>query len=204
MAEDTFASAYKTFRDLTHDDSPGLQPESTWSRARLEIDCSGLASDIELAALSDEALAVFWRLMPYAAWGLPDDPVVMGRMARVSPRRVSRLWPKLEPFFVRCNEGWRLAPNKWAQPYVATPRKDRVPLRHLFRRLTAFWGRACVYCGNVVDRLAIEHIVPKARGGNDELCNLTLACRRCNSKKGTMTAAEFGHPHVHEKAQRIQ
>src|SRR5262245_8034063 len=48
--------------------------------------------------------------------------------------------------------------------------------------------------------LQIEHIVPRARGGSNRVTNLTLACDSCNIKKGTQTAAEFGHPEVQAQA----
>lgn len=62
------------------------------------------------------------------------------------------------------------------------------------------WGRKCAYCGKGGVPLEIEHIVPKSRGGTDRVSNLTLACRECNQRKGNMTAAEFGHPHVQAQA----
>lgn len=187
------------------EESPGLQPESTWSRVRLEIHCAELIGDIRVQSLEPEALAMFWRLLAYVAYGsLPVDPIVIGRLANLSSRKVKRLWPAIEPFYERSGDHWVLKPNAWAFPYVVEPRTERMSLRHLFRRLMQFWGRACVYCGNNLERLAIEHIVPVARGGGNDLTNLTLACRSCNSKKGTKTAAEFGHPHIHDQAQRIQ
>jgi hypothetical protein len=35
----------------------------------------------------------------------------------------------------------------------------------------------------------VEHIVPSARGGADDLDNLALACRACNLRKGTAVEA---------------
>lgn len=196
--------AFLEFQRLDKFDSPGLQEISTFSRTRVEIRCADMAGDWELALLPDNALALFWRLMPYAPWGLPADPEQMARMARCGAAKVRRLWPLLEPFFERYDGGWHLRERAWLTPYLLPQVQARVPLRHLFRQLVAFWGRQCVYCLDGVSRLAIEHIVPKARGGGDELTNLTLACHSCNSRKGTKTAAEFGHPHIHARAQRIQ
>lgn len=62
------------------------------------------------------------------------------------------------------------------------------------------WGRRCAYCGATNVPLEIEHIIPKGRGGTDRVSNLTLACHACNLKKGTQTAAEFGHPEVYARA----
>jgi 5-methylcytosine-specific restriction endonuclease McrA len=62
--------------------------------------------------------------------------------------------------------------------------------------------RTCVYCKKTGVPLEIDHIVPRSRGGVDSVRNLTLACQRCNQKKGNRTAAEFGHPEV-EKLARL-
>jgi hypothetical protein len=64
------------------------------------------------------------------------------------------------------------------------------------------WGRKCAYCGKTGVPLEIEHIVPRARGGSQRVSNLTLACEPCNTKKGTQTAGEFGHPAVQAQAKR--
>jgi 5-methylcytosine-specific restriction endonuclease McrA len=62
------------------------------------------------------------------------------------------------------------------------------------------WGRKCAYCGKNNIPLEIEHIVPKSRGGTDRISNLTLTCNNCNTKKGNMTADEFGYPEVQKQA----
>ncbi len=64
------------------------------------------------------------------------------------------------------------------------------------------WHRTCVYCQAKDVPFQVEHIIPKARGGSDRLANLTLACQRCNLKKGTQTAAEFGFPAVQAQARQ--
>jgi hypothetical protein len=51
----------------------------------------------------------------------------------------------------------------------------------------------CGYCQSlqkyVLGVLEIEHIIPKASGGNDNEENLWLSCRLCNSYKGIQTKA---------------
>lgn len=44
-------------------------------------------------------------------------------------------------------------------------------------------GHACQYCGDGED-LTCDHVMPLARGGTNDLDNLTTACRSCNSSKG--------------------
>lgn len=54
-------------------------------------------------------------------------------------------------------------------------------------------GDRCGYCLSrqefVFAPLEIEHIVPTSRGGSDEVENLWLACRLCNSYKGSQIEA---------------
>jgi len=65
------------------------------------------------------------------------------------------------------------------------------------------WGRECAYCGTKNVPLQIEHIHPKAKGGSNQVSNLTLACQPCNLRKGSQPIDEFlkGKP---EALKRIQ
>jgi 5-methylcytosine-specific restriction endonuclease McrA len=53
------------------------------------------------------------------------------------------------------------------------------------------WGRKCAYCGVENVPLQIEHIHPKSKGGSNRVSNLTLACQKCNQKKGNRPVEEF-------------
>jgi 5-methylcytosine-specific restriction endonuclease McrA len=53
------------------------------------------------------------------------------------------------------------------------------------------WERKCAYCAKENVALQIEHIVPRAKGGSDRVSNLTLACEKCNTAKGTQDIAVF-------------
>lgn len=61
-------------------------------------------------------------------------------------------------------------------------------------RVRAQANYQCGYCRShqryVLGVLEIEHITPKAAGGSNEEENLWLACRLCNSYKGTQTHAK--------------
>lgn len=158
--------------------------------------------DNEFRLLSPKAVGVFLRLLPYAAHSLPVNVKSIARFAGVSDKVMARVWPELEPLFERRDTLYVLRPSDWFT--VQSVSVERQRLRHLLDTLVAFWGSACVYCGDEASELEIEHIVPITRGGTDELTNLTLACKKCNMAKRTKTAAEFGHPHIHELAKRIQ
>ncbi len=51
----------------------------------------------------------------------------------------------------------------------------------------------CFYCGEKLTRKtrSIDHRIPLKRGGTNDKENLVPSCRRCNSRKHSMTAEEF-------------
>jgi len=53
-------------------------------------------------------------------------------------------------------------------------------------------GYCCRYCGQEDPPLSIDHIVPRCQGGGDELENLAVACRSCNSRKNGRTPEQAG------------
>ena len=57
--------------------------------------------------------------------------------------------------------------------------------------LLAKFGHQCAYCGEQNVPLEIEHIDPKANGGTNRISNLTIACRPCNQKKGSLSIEAF-------------
>lgn len=71
--------------------------------------------------------------------------------------------------------------------YVRVPYKE-IPLtrRNVLERDT----NTCQYCKAKGDRLTIDHVIPRSRGGGDTWENLVAACVRCNVKKGNRTPKE--------------
>lgn len=79
---------------------------------------------------------------------------------------------------------------KAPKPKVPGPPR-RLPKRELIEIRD---GKRCRYCGSP-DRehnpLTTEHIIPKSRGGSNDIGNLTLACRWCNTRKGSYLPHEW-------------
>ena len=59
----------------------------------------------------------------------------------------------------------------------------------------------CSYCGahppDVL--LEIDHVIPRAAGGSDEMENLVAACQDCNRGKGDRLLDEGGRPTLSPK-----
>ena len=53
------------------------------------------------------------------------------------------------------------------------------------------WNRTCAYCGGKNVPLQMEHIVAKANSGTNNITNLTLACKKCNTAKGILPIEVF-------------
>ena len=53
------------------------------------------------------------------------------------------------------------------------------------KRKKAIWALLPAYCAKcgATDNLTIDHIVPRVRGGTNELANLQTLCAPCNQRK---------------------
>ena len=73
--------------------------------------------------------------------------------------------------------------------YIRVPYKKIILTRKNILRRD---NHKCSYCGRGDLTLTIDHIVPKAKGGEDTWENLAAACIKCNNKKGNQTPDEAG------------
>lgn len=60
----------------------------------------------------------------------------------------------------------------------------KMSMRTIFddERIKMTMPQACYYCGSR-SHLAVDHLIPRIRGGSDDSDNLVWACRACNSSK---------------------
>jgi len=83
-------------------------------------------------------------------------------------------------------------------------------------QVTAQAGGLCEYCRYPEEfnsgRFAVDHILPRSKGGTDDLSNLALACRSCNERKqaattaldpATAEAAPIFHPRLDQWAEHF-
>ena len=79
----------------------------------------------------------------------------------------------------RLKEGNRKRAREYRKRLTAIGGYDYLQYESVIRKRD---NNRCVYCGST-DDLVIDHLVPVILGGDNELDNLVLACRRCNSGK---------------------
>ncbi len=62
------------------------------------------------------------------------------------------------------------------------------------RNVYEHYGYRCCYCGKkfTTEKLNIDHIIPRSRGGKTEWDNIVTSCISCNFKKANRTPQEAG------------
>jgi 5-methylcytosine-specific restriction endonuclease McrA len=71
--------------------------------------------------------------------------------------------------------------------YITVPfRKVNLNRQNLFRRD----DYKCVYCGSK-EKLTIDHVIPKSKGGPNTWTNLVTCCGGCNVNKGDKDLVDF-------------
>ena len=80
--------------------------------------------------------------------------------------------------------------------YIRKPFLDRVAFnkKNILRRD----GYTCQYCGRRGERLTVDHMVPRSRGGETTWTNVVAACLKCNLQKGNRTVDEAGMTLIRE------
>lgn len=52
-------------------------------------------------------------------------------------------------------------------------------------------GYQCAYCGTEDGPFHVDHMIPLAQGGTNDIDNLTVACRTCNCGKSGRTVEQW-------------
>jgi len=74
--------------------------------------------------------------------------------------------------------------------YVKIPRRISLPVTR--RTVLARDNYTCQYCNTMPHRqkLTLDHVLPRSRGGKTTWENVVTACQKCNGRKGSRTPAE--------------
>lgn len=75
--------------------------------------------------------------------------------------------------------------------YVKVPYKE-IPLTR--KNVLERDRHTCQYCSYKGEKLTLDHVIPRSRGGPDTWENLVTACVRCNIRKGNRTPKEAEMP----------
>lgn len=61
----------------------------------------------------------------------------------------------------------------------------------------------CVRCGSA-DRLGLDHVIPRSKGGKHTISNLRVLCLSCNSAKGNRLDPAFPKPLPEDAAKKLE
>lgn len=104
---------------------------------------------------------------------------------------------KAELVAARADRALRTARSAYPWPSVVRLKSYvHVPFRRILltrRNVLRRDGNRCQYCGHR-ERLTLDHVVPRSRGGPDAWDNLVAACVPCNNRKGNRTPDEASMP----------
>jgi 5-methylcytosine-specific restriction endonuclease McrA len=129
--------------------------------------------------------------------GRSEDEVRAAKRAHMAARRAA------DPEAARAYQRANLAKNRAARNAYLRELSARRLFRSRSRKvrgvspqeLAALWKRQrgrCALTGRRLDRTAqLDHKLPKARGGTDDIWNLQWLCEDANLAKRAMTDAEF-------------
>ena len=70
------------------------------------------------------------------------------------------------------------------------PRRIRFSRQHIYARD----NKTCQYCGEKfpLNKLTLDHVIPKSAGGRTSWTNIVAACIDCNTTKADMTPQQAG------------
>lgn len=121
----------------------------------------------------------YWRSGP-----LPDDDRALATIARTELQDWMEMRGQIRPLFDHTNVGLiSLRLERWR--YFTFGRLPQREWRQLRQAVINRDGLSCRYCGQDSPSPQIDHVLPLALGGTNEMSNLTVACRSCNASKGS-------------------
>lgn len=168
-----------------------LKPDSIRAVTPEHVEIKFIAND-ELIFKLEKLRGLLGHKLPYASMGDLIRLTVDIAIEQLKPRKpIREFGSKPNPEVQETDtsetsadpEDALWAPNRQCGK---TPGKKSAPKRHSIPASTKrqVWQRANHQCENCasVHALEIDHIVPLAEGGTDQLSNLRLLCRSCNQR----------------------
>lgn len=92
------------------------------------------------------------------------------------------------------NEYWK----KYRNPKYSALKYELSVRIYMRTRLAEAQNWHCCWCGCDATHLrgksnsaTVEHIIPRSKGGTDDMDNLAMACERCNTRRGCRSVEDF-------------
>jgi ribosomal protein L40E len=112
------------------------------------------------------------------------------RVQDSDPERLLEDLKKLETFGIvyETVDGWIVRSEKELFFPIDPHYNEKRARWSVVRKIIAPWvffrhGKVCAKCGATED-ITIDHIIPIAKDGTNDLTNLQVLCRKCNASKG--------------------
>lgn len=74
--------------------------------------------------------------------------------------------------------------------FVETIYRNKVPFSK--RNVMVRDNYRCVYCGKKPEKVTIDHVVPRSKGGKSSFLNCVSSCKLCNDKKADRPLEDTG------------
>lgn len=179
-----------------------MKPGNWW---RAQNNC---VDNAKLIRLGDRAFRSWFNLMCLASEGggvLPDIGTVAIKLRMTESRAAAALAELVNAKLFDRREDGRFEPHEWGQWQFlsdatgaervqryrdrrkALGMKPNTDYSIFYASLAARDGAVCVYCVETKKRLVVDHMTPIIAGGTDDIDNLCLACKTCNSGKAGRT-----------------
>lgn len=169
----------------------------------LNCEPRGVSFDDALYASWIRLLAKAWRETP--ASSLPGSDRALKKLSGLLEEEWTSHKSTLLAGWTRCSDGLLYEPylakhalTLWEAKQRFSARKHSGSESDTWRRLRiAVFQRdnfTCRYCGDKPLHLECDHVIPRSRGGSDNLSNLVASCRPCNSLKSNKIYFEADSP----------
>lgn len=151
------------------------------------------AVSIAARGLWMECLCIMHEAKPYGHLMLNGKPVegdTLSRMTGVPVDEVSALLAELRQAGVLSVTSKGVVFSR-RMVRDNSRREQRMTWAALRKQVLTQDGEVCCYCGDQEGPFHVDHIVPRALGGDDRLDNLCVACAPCNLSKGAKPLKEW-------------
>jgi hypothetical protein len=94
-----------------------------------------------------------------------------------------------------CEQDWADVPANLTKAQkrllAGSKRGSRHVSKKIIQTLLGIQGKTCAYCSVEMTNYHVDHVLPLAGGGTNNLRNLVLACPSCNLKAGSLVFSDF-------------